>query len=109
MPLTAKQRAALPASAFVYPKQRKYPVPTKAQARKAGISEAQRLRTHRNALSRAGQKKTSGSYSKVGPKVRARSGGKVKSVKRGAPGGATRSVSQVRRGRARTRRTRRRR
>jgi hypothetical protein len=34
-------------------------VPTKAQARKAGISEAQRLRAHRNALSRAAQSGTS--------------------------------------------------
>ena len=95
MALTAKQRAALPDSAFVYPKQRKYPVPTKTQARRAGISERQRLATLRNALARAGQPQTSGSYRKVGPKVRARSGGKVASVKKGAPGGATRPASQV--------------
>jgi hypothetical protein len=35
MPLTARQRNALPASAFAYPKARKYPVPTRAQARRA--------------------------------------------------------------------------
>ena len=43
-----KQRDKLPDSAFVYPKKRKYPVPTKKQAEKAGISERQRLRLHRN-------------------------------------------------------------
>jgi hypothetical protein len=97
MALTAAQRRRLPDSAFVYPRQRKYPVPTKAQARKAGISEAQRLRTHRNALSRAAQAKTSGSYAKVGKKVRARAAGKVKSVRRGAPGGASRPASKAKR------------
>jgi len=60
--LTSRQRKKLPASAFAYPSQRKYPVPTKAQARKAGISERQRVGMHRNALSRAAQRKTSGSY-----------------------------------------------
>jgi len=49
MALTAKQRNALPDSAFVYRRSRMYPVPTKAQARKAGISERQRLGLHRNA------------------------------------------------------------
>jgi hypothetical protein len=78
--LTAAQRRRLPSSAFVYPKQRKYPVPTKAQARKAGISERQRLRMHRNALSRANQSSTSGSYKTVAKKVKARAGGKVKTV-----------------------------
>jgi hypothetical protein len=97
MALTAKQRRALPDSAFVYPSTRKYPVPTKAQARKAGISERQRLAIHRNALARAGQSGTSGSYSKVGPVVRRRSSGKVQSVKRGAKGGASRPSSKVKR------------
>jgi hypothetical protein len=73
MALTAKQRNRLPASAFAYPKTRKYPVPTKGQARKAGISEKQRLATHRNALSRAAQKGTSGSYSHVAAHVNRRS------------------------------------
>jgi hypothetical protein len=80
MALTAKQRKALPASAFAYPSSRKYPVPTKAQAAKAGIGEKQRLAMHRNALSRAGQSGTSGSYSTVARKVRARSGGKIATV-----------------------------
>jgi hypothetical protein len=93
--LTAKQRNALPDSAFALPRQRKYPVPTKAQARKAGISEKQRLGLHRNALARATQKKTAGSYPTIANKVRARAGGKVASVKRGAPGGATRPASKA--------------
>jgi len=73
MAITTKQRNRLPASAFAYPKQRKYPVPTKAQARKAGISERDRLATHRNALSRAAQRKTSGSYAHVARHVNRRS------------------------------------
>jgi hypothetical protein len=73
MALTAKQRAALPSSAFAYPSQRKYPVPTRAQAKRAGISERQRLGIHRNALSRSAQSKTSGSYRHVAKKVASRS------------------------------------
>lgn len=76
-PLTSKQRKALPKSAFAYPAKRKYPVPTKAQAKKAGISEKQRLGILRNALSRGAQKGTSGSYAGVAKKVKARGGGKV--------------------------------
>jgi hypothetical protein len=72
MALTAKQRNKLPATAFAYPSARKYPVPTKAQAQKAGISETQRLGLHRNALSRAAQGKTSGSYGHVARKVATR-------------------------------------
>jgi hypothetical protein len=82
MPLTAAQRNKLPSSAFVYPSTRKYPVPTRAQARRAGISERQRIATHRNALSRAAQKNTSGSSSRVRAVVARRAGGKVASVKR---------------------------
>jgi hypothetical protein len=78
--LTAAQRRRLPNSAFAYPSKRKYPTPTKAQARKAGISEAQRLRLHRNALARANQSGTSGSYRTVAKKVRARAGSAVKST-----------------------------
>ena len=74
MALTTKQRNALPDKAFAYPKKRKYPVPTKAQAKKAGISEKQRLAIHRNALSRAAQKGTAGTYSTVLKKVQKRSG-----------------------------------
>jgi len=84
MALTSKQRNALPDSAFVYPSKRAYPAPTKNQAQKAGISEKQRLATHRNALARSAQKETSGNYSTVAKKVRARSGGKVASVKKGS-------------------------
>lgn len=72
MPLPAAKRNKLPPSAFAYPAQRKYPVPTKAQARKAGIGERERVALHRAALSRAGQKRTSGSYSTVARKVGAR-------------------------------------
>jgi hypothetical protein len=82
MALTAKQRRALPASAFVYPSRRAYPVPTKAQVRRAGISEAQRVRTVRNALARANQPQTSGSYGRVARTARARAGGQVPSVSR---------------------------
>jgi hypothetical protein len=73
MALTAKQRAKLPPSAFAYPKARKYPVPTKGQAKKAGISERQRLGLHRNALSRAAQSGTAGSYRHVARHVARRS------------------------------------
>jgi len=83
MALTAAQRNKLPPSAFVYPRTRKYPVPTKAQARGAGISERQRQATHRNALSRAAQRNTSGTTSKVRSVVRKRHAGTVASVKRG--------------------------
>lgn len=72
MALTAKQRAKLPPSAFVYPKARKYPVPTKAQARKAGISEKQRVATHRAAKSYAARKSTSGTAAKVNAVVHKR-------------------------------------
>jgi hypothetical protein len=101
MALSSAQRARLPNSAFVYPKQRKYPVPTKAQARKAGISESQRLRVHRNALARANQKQTSGSYGTVAKKVRSRSGGKVTSVARGKGSLSPPKRNRSRRGRAR--------
>ena len=74
MALSAKQRNKLPPSAFAYPAQRKYPVPTKTQAKKAGISETQRLGLHRNALSRAAQPNTAGSYRHVARKVATRSG-----------------------------------
>jgi hypothetical protein len=86
MALTAKQRNALPASAFVYhsgPRSSwRYPVPTKAQARKAGISERQRVNTHRNALSRSAQANTMGTHSRVRAHVAKRHAGTIKSVKR---------------------------
>lgn len=85
MALTAKQRNALPPSAFLDRKRRRFPVPTKAQARKAGISEQQRARTLRSALSRASQRQKPGAK-KVTPaatrrKVATRAQGAVKSVK----------------------------
>jgi 3,4-dihydroxy-2-butanone 4-phosphate synthase len=83
MALTAKQRNALPPSAFVYPSRRAYPVPTKAQARKAGISERQRIGIHRSALSRAAQRDTMGTPGRVRAVVARRAGGKIQSVKSG--------------------------
>jgi len=86
MPLTAKQRNALPRSAFAYPRTRSYPVPTKAQARAAGIPERQRVATLRSALSRAAQANTSGSPRRVRAVVAKRHAGAVASVKRGRRG-----------------------
>jgi 3,4-dihydroxy-2-butanone 4-phosphate synthase len=68
MALTARQRAKLPASAFAYPSKRAYPIPTKAQAKRAGISEAQRQRTHRAALSMSAKRATSGTHGHVARK-----------------------------------------
>lgn len=68
MALKAKRRAALPATAFAYPKQRKYPIDTKARAR--------------NALARAAQPGTSGSYRTVAKAVRARYGNAIPTVGR---------------------------
>jgi hypothetical protein len=68
--LTTKQRNKLPASAFVYPSQRKYPVPTPAQAKAAGISEAENKAIHRAALSYSARKDTSGSHQTVLRRVR---------------------------------------
>jgi hypothetical protein len=55
---TAKGTKRLPASAFAYPKTRQYPINTRKRAR--------------NALARAAQPGTSGSYSVVAAKVRRR-------------------------------------
>lgn len=82
MALTAKQRRKLPNSAFAYPKQRKYPTPSKAQAKRAGISETQRVNLHRNALAQAAKRSTSGTVSHVKAHVRKRHGGTVKSVRK---------------------------
>lgn len=76
MALTAKQRKALPASAFVYhsgPRSNwKYPVPTKAQACKAGISETQRKSIHSAAVAYSGRKNTAASKSRVSSVVKKR-------------------------------------
>ena len=86
MALTTKQRNALPPSAFLDPKRRRFPAPTKRQAARAGISEAQRVRTLRNALARSAQPQARGAK-KVTPaatrrKVATRADGKVASVRR---------------------------
>jgi GrpB-like predicted nucleotidyltransferase (UPF0157 family) len=82
MALTSKQRNKLPNSAFAMPSKRAYPVPTKAQAKAAGISEAQRVRMMRNALARAAQPQTRGSYPTVAKVVRARANEKIATVSR---------------------------
>jgi hypothetical protein len=66
MALKATRRKKLPSSAFAYPAQRKYPIDTLSRAR--------------NALSRAGQPGTFGTYRHVARKVRARYGNKVATV-----------------------------
>jgi hypothetical protein len=87
MALTTRQRNALPRSAFVYaPKSSprsswKYPVPTKAQARKAGISEASRAATHRAALSYSARRTTAGSPRTVRAVVARRHAGAVASMR----------------------------
>jgi hypothetical protein len=69
MRLTTAQRNRLPASAFVYhsgPRSNwRYPVPTKAQARKAGISETQRKSIHGAAVSYGARKSTRGSKTTI--------------------------------------------
>lgn len=77
MALTTKQRNKLPPSAFVLPSQRKYPVPTKAHAEAAGITETQRLRMHRAALAYAARPDTASNYPTVAKAVKRRSGGKI--------------------------------
>jgi len=57
-------------------------MPTKAQARRAGISERQRLATHRNALSRGAQRNTGSNYQTVARIARKRTGGKIATVSR---------------------------
>lgn len=66
--MKAARRSALPNSAFAYPSQRKYPIDTKARAR--------------NALSRAAQSGTSGSYQHVAEAVRRRYGNAIPTVGR---------------------------
>jgi hypothetical protein len=64
--MKASRRKALPRSAFAYPKLRKYPIDTKARAR--------------NALARAAQSHTSGSYQHVARAVRRKWGNAIASV-----------------------------
>lgn len=66
--MKASTRKRLPASAFAYPSTRKYPINTVSRAR--------------NALARAAQKGTSGSYTHVAKAVRRKYGNRVASVGR---------------------------
>ena len=68
MAITAKKRRSLPRSAFAYPSTRSYPIDTKKRAR--------------NALARAAQPGTKGSYSHVARAVRKRYGNSIASVGR---------------------------
>jgi hypothetical protein len=95
MALTARQRAKLPRSAFAYPAKRAYPVPTRLQAARAGISESQRQRTLRSALSYSARSGTSGSYRHVSRVVGRRSAGTVQ----GRQGRARVQPSRARRAR----------
>jgi hypothetical protein len=76
MALTAAQRKKLPPSAFVYhsgPRSNwRYPVPTKAQAKRAGISERERVKVHRAAKSYAARKTTRGTSGRVNAVVHKR-------------------------------------
>ena len=68
MALSARARAKLPASSFAYPRTRSYPIDTPQRAR--------------NALARAAQKGTKGSYSHVAQAVRRKYGNRIASVGR---------------------------
>lgn len=76
MALSAAQRRRLPKAAFVYssgPRSKwKYPVPTKAQAQKAGISEKQRQRLHSSAKAYSGRPNTMGTKKRVSAVVKKR-------------------------------------
>lgn len=56
----------------MYPKARKYPVPTKAQAKRAGISERERIKVHRAAKAYAARRSTMGTPAKVNAVVHKR-------------------------------------
>jgi hypothetical protein len=68
MAISASKRRSLPRSAFAYPSTRSYPIDTPKRAR--------------NALARAAQPGTKGSYSHVARAVRRRYGNKIASVGR---------------------------
>jgi len=76
MALTAAQRRRLPRSAFAIrsgPRSNwAYPLPTKAQARAAGISEASRQRMLRAAASYSARRSTRGSPARIQPAARAK-------------------------------------
>jgi hypothetical protein len=85
----AARRKALPRSAFAYPSTRSYPIDTPKRAR--------------NALARAAQSKTKGSYQHVARAVRRRYGNKVATV---GPARGTVTRPGYRKGAKATRRTR---
>ena len=68
MAISAAKRKSLPASSFAYPRTRSFPIDTPARAR--------------NALARAAQKGTKGSYSHVAKAVRRKYGNRIASVGR---------------------------
>jgi hypothetical protein len=77
--LTTRQRNKLPREAFLYApgddrSRWRYPVPTKAQARAAGISEASRQRTAKAAVAYSARRDTIGSRRAVEPVARQRAG-----------------------------------
>jgi hypothetical protein len=79
MALTTAQRRRLPKSAYAYAPDNvrshwRYPVPTKAQARRAGISEGQRRRTINSAKSYSAHRRTIGSAARIQPIARRRRG-----------------------------------
>lgn len=85
MALTARQRNALPDRAFLDQRARRYPAPTPAEAKRAGISEAQRRRIIRSGLQRtmvrtnaAGTKRVKGvpGYQKYATFAKRRGAGK---------------------------------
>jgi hypothetical protein len=83
MALTAAQRRKLPKSAFaIHPGDSRsrwaYPMPTAAQARRAGISEPQRQRMLRAAAAYSARRGTRGSYSRIAPAARRKAGGSTK-------------------------------
>lgn len=88
MALTAAQRRRLPRSAFAYAprgaprSQWRFPIPSKAQARRAGISEGQRQRNLRNAVSRSAQRHTRGTRTQVERVARRRAGATPKNPQR---------------------------
>jgi len=64
--MNARTRRSLPRSAFAYPRTRSFPIDTKARAR--------------NALARAAQAHTKGTYQHVARAVRRKWGNAIKSV-----------------------------
>jgi hypothetical protein len=77
MALTARQRNKLPKSAFaIHPGKARsrwaYPLPTPSQARRAGISEGQRKRMLRAAVTYSARSSTRGSPRTIAPKAKRR-------------------------------------